>query len=116
MTGLMHDAPAAVMNRLSQIEDDLAERQNAYEDAADELARATRAFNLRFAQAMVVAQGGSEKTREAQALIAVAAAEDGVYERLTNAEAAYKALKAAIGTMESRATIGQSILRAQGRS
>lgn len=108
--------PAAVMGRLAEIESDLAGRQNEYEDVADKLARVKREWDKRMATALVGAKGSSKELREAEALLAILAAGDDIYERLTDAEARYSALKVVTGSLSERASIGQSILKAQTRA
>lgn len=103
--------PATVMGRLWEIETDLAERQVDLEAVAESLARTKRDWDYRMAKALVVAQGASAEVRRANALLAIVAGEDDIYERLTDEEAKYGALKAAMGSLEARASIGQSILR-----
>jgi hypothetical protein len=112
---VLMDNPAVAIGRLADIENDLAQRQNEYERAAEDVARAKRDYDLRLARALVVAEGSNAAVREANALIAVAAADDGIYTRLTDAEARYAALKVVVSTLSERASIGQSILKAQSR-
>jgi hypothetical protein len=109
-----HSTPAAVMGRLAEIENDLAERQNQYESAAEDRARLTRDWDKRLAIHQKTAKGPNSETRKATALVA-AIEQDDTYEKLTDAEARYDALRVVTRTLETRATIGQSILRAQGR-
>ncbi len=106
-------APHLVLARLADIEQDIASRQGAYETAADDLARVRREWDLRMARALLGAEGSNQAAREASALLAIVAADDDLYERLTNAEAMHGALKVAINTLTERATIGMGILKAQ---
>lgn len=108
-------SPAAVMARLAAIEQDLAERQNEYETAADERARLVRDWEKRLALHHVKAKGSSADSRKAQALVS-AIEQDDLYERLQDAEGRFEAHRTVYRVLETRATIGQSILRAQGRS
>ena len=110
-----HDAPQTVMGRLSEIEQDLAHRQNDFEQAADERARLIRDWEKRLAICGMRASASSADRRRAMALVA-AIEQDDLYERLSDAEARYDALRVATRVLEQRATIGMSILRAQGRS
>lgn len=103
--------PASVMHALMEIEGQLGVKQPFYEQAADDLARAKRDFDLRLARALVVAEGTSEKVRQANALIAVAAADDKVYERLADAEARHSAVKAVVSSLSDRAMIGMAVLK-----
>lgn len=107
--------PAAVMQRLAEIEHDLGERQNEYEDAAGARARLIRDWEKRLARATATAKGGDANARK-QAALVMAADQDELYESLTTAESEYAALHAVVKVLEVRATIGMSILRSQGRS
>ena len=109
------DNPHAVMGRLSDIENDLAMRQNEYEQVADARARLIRDWEKRLAIHGRTAKGGSADVRKANALSA-AIEQDDLYERLSDAEARYDALKVVNKVLETRSVIGMSILRAQGRS
>ncbi len=103
--------PASVQQRLAAIDEDLASRQPRFEQVSGDLIRVKRDIDLRLAQCLVVAQGGSEKIREAQALLALVAADPALYEKYKELEAEHGALKAAMSTLTARATIGQSLLR-----
>lgn len=102
------------MERLAEIENDLATRQNDYEQAASDRARAVRNWDKRIAIHQRTATGANAEVRKAVALC-VAIEQDDLYAELTDAEARYDALKVVTRTLETRASIGQSILRAQGR-
>lgn len=100
--------PAAVMERLSAIENDLAQRQNLYEAAAMNWYRAKRDREHKRAIAFIRADGTvAERNAQADTETSLYGKED---------EALYEGLKAVIRTLEARASIGQSLLRAQGRS
>lgn len=106
MSDLSH--PAAVIARLAEIEDGLAVIENEFEAAALDWFCKKRDRDMVFA----VAFDGTEGTvAERQALAKAKAATIGVDE-----EARWEALKLTVRSMEARGTIGQSILRAQGRS
>jgi hypothetical protein len=107
--------PGAVMARLAEIEQDLAERQNAYEDAASERVRLVRDWEKRLATARIHAKGSDAEARKAAALMTAIEADD-LYDRLKAAEGTYEGCKAVVKVLEVRATVGMSILRAQGRS
>lgn len=109
-----HSSPGAVMRRLAEIEQDLASRQNDFEQAADDRARVVRDWDRRLAIHQKVAKGPNSESRKAVALTQ-AIEQDDLYDRLTDAEARYDALRVVTRTLETRASIGQSILRAQGR-
>lgn len=109
-----HSHPAAVIQRLAKIENDLAERQNEYEQAAEDRARLIRDWGKRIARATAQAKGRDAEARK-QAALVMAAEQDDLYDRLMDAEARYAALHAVIRVLTDRSTIGMSILRSQGR-
>ncbi len=101
-------APAGLHQTLEGIEQDLATRQNAYEDAArkwfakqGEIAK-ERAISYRKAT-------GNSTDRRAAA--DEEHGEDGAIE-----QAEYEALRAVVKVLESRATICMSLLKSQGRA
>ena len=101
------EAPAPVIARLEQIENDLALRQNALEAAALGWFRAKRDKERQRALVFIAA-GGTVAERNAIAdrdtsMIGVAE------------EAEYEALRAVVRVLETRASIGQSLLRSQSR-
>jgi len=100
--------PQQVQERLEQIERDLANRQNALETSALAWFRCKRDKEKRWAQAYLSASGPVNE-RKAHADLAVAVV--GVAE-----EAEFEAIKAVVRVLEARATIGQSLLRSQGRA
>lgn len=104
------DNPAAVMARLAEIEDSLARRQNAYEEAARSWYGAQREIGRRKAQKLLASDKGSVTEKKAEGDVAAYDVEGAA------AEAEYEALKAAVKVLETRATIGMSILKAQGRA
>lgn len=100
--------PHQVMDRLEQIDADLALRMNTLEDAARKWFVAKRDKEHARALAFIGATG---TVAERSAIADRDTAQKGAQE-----EAEYEALKAVVRTLETRASIGQSILRAQGRS
>lgn len=99
--------PAAVMSRLEAIDRDLAERQNSLETAAMGFYKAKREREKKRAEAFLLSEGTvAERTAFADEQTAEIGKDD---------EASYEALKAVVRTLEARASIGQSILRAQSR-
>jgi hypothetical protein len=100
--------PGLVLARLEEIETDLARRQNNFEAAALAWFRAKRDREHQRAVAFMRAEG-SVAERNAQADIETCRI--GVEH-----EAEYEALRAVMRTLETRASIGQSVLRSQGRS
>jgi hypothetical protein len=101
-------APAAVQARLEDIEVDLAVRQEDYESAALNWFRSKRDRERRRAEEFIKAEG---TVAERSALADRETALIGVDE-----EAHYEALRGVMRTLETRASIGQSILRAQSRA
>ena len=100
--------PAAVQARLEEIEKDLALRQGELEDAAFAWYRAKREKEHDRSVAFLKAEGTvAERTAVADRETAMVGVEF---------EASYEALKAVCRVLETRASIGQSILRAMGRA
>lgn len=99
--------PQQVQARLEELENDLAIRQNAIEAQALAWFRKKRDREKQWAEAYVRAEGPAH-VRKAEADLAVATV--GVIE-----EAEYEAGKAVMRVLETRASIGQSLLRSQGR-
>lgn len=103
------DNPQAVMDRLALIEEDLAKRQNSYEEAAERWFRAQREIGRVKARALLGSDKPSITEKKAEGDLAAYDVEGAA------AEAEYEALRAAVKVLETRATIGMSILKAQGR-
>lgn len=99
--------PAQIMQRLEDIETDLAQRQNEYAEAAEDWTRQNREKEKTWAEAYLKADGQVTDRKAAAIEASCHIGQD--------AEARYVALKAAVGVLETRATIGQSLLRAHGR-
>lgn len=115
---MTHSSPQAVIERLAEIEQDLAGRQNEYEKAAGDRARLVRDWEKALAIARKTAKGNDAETRKAVALIAASEYEDddgNLYTRLRDAEDLYEASKVVIRVLETRSAIGMSILKAHGR-
>lgn len=99
--------PAQILERLEAIEKDLASRQNAYESSAREWIKGKRDREKARAVAFLKAKGTvAAREAEADAETCLIAAEH---------EAEYEAIRAVVRVLEARASIGQSLLRAQGR-
>jgi hypothetical protein len=105
--------PALILKRLEDIETDLALRQAALERVANEAHHTARDMELRMAQTKLVTQAKTETEKKDKALVAIAAADDDLYQRSVRAEAEYAGLKAVVKVLEARASIGQSLLRTQ---
>lgn len=99
--------PGAVLERLAAIENDLAARENALEAAALAWFRVKRDKEHKRAVEYLKATG---TVAERNAVADVETAMLGAAE-----EAEWEALKAVVRVLETRASIGQSILRSQGR-
>jgi hypothetical protein len=102
--------PAQIEQRLEEIEQDLASRQNEYEEVSEQLVRCQRDWERRFAMARIVATGKDADSRKAAAFVAAAEPDD-LYERLTDCEARHNALKVVVGVLEKRSVIGMSLLK-----
>jgi hypothetical protein len=100
--------PGLVLARLESIENDLALRQNTFEASALEWFRKKRDREHARAVAFMKATG-TVAERNAQADLETCRI--GMEE-----EAQFEALRAVMRTLETRASIGQSVLRSQGRS
>jgi hypothetical protein len=100
--------PQQVMERLEAIENDLAMRQNLLEQAALKWFRAKwdreHQWNVAYARTE-----GPAHVRKAEAIAQTAGV--GVVE-----EAEWESLRAVVRVLETRATIGMALLKAQGRA
>lgn len=104
----MLDAPGPVIARLAAIENDLALRENVLEAAAMAWFRVKREKEHKRAVAFTRASGTvAERNAAADIETAMLGASE---------EAEWEALKAVVRVLETRASIGQSILRSQGRA
>ncbi len=102
------NTPSQVMARLEAIDVDLALRQNTFEAAALSWFRVKRDREYAAAKAFLATSGTvAERRAQADLETALMGKED---------EALYESLKAVMRTLETRATIGQSVLKAQGRA
>jgi hypothetical protein len=106
--------PARVMARLHEIDEDLAERQNELEESAEQLKRAQRAWEYQSAL-LYPNTTGTVAERESAVLVALVAAQPALYEQLCDSEAKYAAIQKVVDLLGKRASIGQSILKAQTR-
>jgi hypothetical protein len=102
-----------ILARLEEIDRDLEARQTDGEEAAEAFRRTAREMELRLAKGRLAASGDTQTEKKDRALVAIAASEDDLYERHSQAEAAYEGLKAAIKVLEVRTGIGQSLLKWQ---
>lgn len=103
-----------VMTRLEELDRELAERQNDFEESAENFYREKREWEKQLAQAFIKADGKNQEERRSNALLALERDGDAYY-KFVNAEARYEGQKAAFRVRESRIGIGQSLLRAMGR-
>lgn len=100
-------APPQVIVQLWQIDQDLASRQNDLEEYAEKWFRAKRDQEFEYSKAFLAATGTvAERTAKAKM---------DTYTVGVEAEAKYEALKAVVRVLDTRASIAQSILKAQGR-
>ena len=96
-----------VIQRLEEIERDLAEHQNDLEEAAMDWFRVKREKERERARAFIGAEGTvAERSAKADIVTAMLGAEE---------EARYEALRGVVRVLETRASIGQSLLRSQTR-
>jgi hypothetical protein len=99
--------PEQIIERLEEIERDLADRQIPLGDAAEAWTRAKRDKEKAWADAYMKAEGAIT-TRKAAAI--QASESIGI-----EAEARYVGLSKACGVMETRSMIGMALLKAHGR-
>ena len=100
--------PAQVMERLEEIERALADKQNDYEKFAEDWTREKREKALAYARAYMAATGKNVTDRKQAAVLES--------ENIgLEAEAKYTGLKGVVEVLTTRATIGQSLLKAHGR-
>ena len=99
---------AQVLDRLTEIEGDLSR----LEDHADSYFRAKRDWELAWAKTYMQTEGTVEERRQ-QTLLNLATSES--YKKFIVAEAGYEGWKAAYRTLDTRASIGQSLLKAMTR-
>lgn len=98
--------PAQVVERLEQIEQDLAVRQEALESAAERWYRAKRDKEHARAVAFLQAEGTvAERSAHADVETSLLGRDD---------EAEYEALRAVVRVLETRASIGQTLTRTNG--
>lgn len=104
-------APAQILQRLEQIDRDLATRQNDLERTAEEWMRAKRDREKQRAEAFLAAKASGVTVAEAEAI----ADRDTCLIGLES-EARYEALKRVIAVLETRASIGQTLARTNARA
>ena len=104
-------APAQILERLEQIDQDLAARQNDVERAAEEWMRAKRDREKRRAEAFLSAKADGMTVAEAEAIADRETCRIGL-----DCEARYEALKRVIAVLEVRASIGQTLARTNARA
>lgn len=102
--------PAALMSKLTEVERDLAERQNTLEDAARRWYKAQREIGKRKASALLTSDKSSVTEKKAEGDLAAYEVEDSAQ------EAEYEAIKAFVRVLEQRAMILMSLLKAHGRA
>lgn len=100
--------PAAVVERLEAIEEDLATRQGEYETAALDWFHQKREREKARADEFLKAEGTvAHRTAVAEAATATIG---------SDSEGAYESLRAVTRTLEARANIGMAILKSHGRA
>lgn len=99
-----------IVTRLEGIEQDVFDRQEKGEGAAADFFRAKRDHELAFALKFMDATGTvTERKQKATKALE----KDPAYLALLEAEGAYEGWKAVMRALEQRASIGQSLLKAQ---
>ena len=98
-----------IIERLEVIDADLTEIRRLVETHAQGFHQAKRDWELELAKAYVASEGSNQKERESQALISLAKGQ--VYKDFIVAEAGYRGAQAALSILETRASVGQSVLR-----
>jgi hypothetical protein len=102
------DTPALVQSRLQEIEADPAGRQLDFEQASLDHFRSKREKEKARAESFLKAEGTvAERTAIAEQATALIGMEH---------EARWEALRGVVRVLDTRAAIGMSILRSQGRS
>lgn len=101
--------PQAIQQRLEDIEQDLANRQLAYEAAARTWFAAQREIGRAKAVALLGSDASSVTEKKAHGDLAAYDVEGAA------SEAEYEALRAVVKVLETRATIGMALLKSHGR-
>ncbi|MBS3928033.1 MAG: hypothetical protein KGZ65_06175 [Sphingomonadales bacterium] len=99
------------MERLAEVESQLEENERELSGAATAYFGLKRERDVARAQALLEADGKNSDARNAQALLQIENTD--LYREFVQAEAAYEGLALAQKSLIARATIGQSLLRAQ---
>lgn len=99
------------MSRLQALDEELANLQNSYEEAAESFHRDKRDFERALAEQFIKADGKNQEERRSNALLALER-EAGIYHTFIVSEARWEAQKAGFRVREARIGIGQSLLRA----
>lgn len=100
--------PAAVQARLDEIEEALALKQNAYEEAAQAHFLARRLKEKTRAEEFMKAEGTvAERSAKADQKTALMGVEE---------EGRWEGLRGVVKVLDTRAAIGMSLLRSQGRA
>lgn len=100
--------PVAMIDRLEQLERDLADRQATVEDLAVRWFKVKRDREKAYAIAFLAADGTTGQ-RDAQARLAAYDVDDG------SVEGEWEGAKAAIKAIETRASVGQTLVRTNVR-
>ena len=103
---------AEIITRLEQIEEALAHLDVETDHPAAAYYRARRDYEYAWAQCYLK-QEGTVDERKSRTIIALYSSKD--YKAFVTAEATYEAHKAKTRTLDTRASIGQSLLRAATR-
>lgn len=103
-------SPAQIMQRLEDIDGELARIQNDYEQVAEDWTRSKRERELAYARAYMGAVRTYKNVTDRKEAATLESENVGLED-----EAKYVALKGVVEVLTTRATIGQSLLKAHGR-
>lgn len=102
--------PVSILAKLEEIERDMAERQPAYERAAQRWYHAKREQGRDYARALISSNADSVTEKKAHADLAAYETEG------AESEAEFEATRAVLNVLDKRAMILMAILKAQGRA
>ena len=104
--------PTEIMARLETLESDLAERQESLETAAFLFYKNKRLVEQKLAELRLLSAGKNQLETQDNALLKLIKSEDKqLYADWITAEATYESQKLVTRVIETRVSIGQSLLR-----
>lgn len=102
---------SAIQSRLDQLDSDLADKQDEFERAASSYFGLKRDWELAYARTYAATDKTLSATeRKQETVLAINAAGD-LHERYGTAEGRWEGLRAAVRVIETRVSIGQSLLK-----